>query len=234
MPRWPLPWETMNGVATKVKICGITRLEDAELAVQLGAWAIGMVLYEGSPRRCSLAEAELIAARLRRKAEVCGVFVNAHVDEVVDASERIGLTMVQLHGDEGPAFCAEVARRTGAKTIKALQVGDAGDVRAAERYRTDFHLLDARSSKPGGGSLRGGTGETFDWGLLAGRRSKVPLILSGGLGPENVSEAIERVKPFAVDTASGTEQAPGHKDPEKLRAFFAEVERAQAPAGAAA
>jgi phosphoribosylanthranilate isomerase len=217
--------------ATKVKICGITRLEDAELAVELGAWAVGMVLYEKSPRRCSLAEAELIAAALRRRVELCGVFVNAAMPEIVEVSERLGLTLLQLHGDEGPSFCAEAARRTGARVVKALQVSDIGDVRDAERYHTDFHLLDARAATPGREGLRGGTGETFDWGLLSARRSKTPLILSGGLGPDNVTGAIERVRPFAVDTASATESAPGHKDSAKLRGFFAAVERADAPVG---
>jgi phosphoribosylanthranilate isomerase len=209
---------------TRVKICGVTRLQDAELAVELGAWAIGMVLYERSPRRCSLFEAEAICAALRRRAELCGVFVNAPMQEVVQTSERLGLTMLQLHGDEGPSFCAEAARRTGAKVVKALQVAGAGDVREAERYHTDYHLLDARSRARGRESLRGGTGETFDWELVSARRSKVPLILSGGLASENVAAAIELVAPFAVDTASGTESAPGLKDPRRLRDFFAAVE----------
>ncbi|HEV3095486.1 MAG TPA: phosphoribosylanthranilate isomerase [Solirubrobacteraceae bacterium] len=212
---------TTNAAPTKVKICGITRLHDAELAVELGAWAIGMVFYERSPRRCSLDSAEGIAATLRRRVELCGVFVNPTMEEIVAANERLHLTLLQLHGDEGPSFCAEAARRTGARIIKALQISDVGDVRDAERFHTDFHLLDARSAIPGREHVRGGTGETFDWDLLAARRSKTPLILSGGLDPGNVAEAVERVRPFAVDTASGTESSPGHKDPAKLRDFFA-------------
>lgn len=211
----------MSADPTKVKICGITQLHDAELATRLGAWAVGMVLYERSPRRCSLESGEAIAAALRRRVELCGVFVNATMEEIVSASERLHLTLLQLHGDEGPAFCAEAARRTGARTIKALQVTDAGDIRDAERYHTDFHLLDARSNAAGREELRGGTGETFDWDLIAARRSKTPLILSGGLGPGNVAAAIKRVRPFAVDSASGTESSPGHKDPAKLRDFLA-------------
>jgi phosphoribosylanthranilate isomerase len=210
---------------TRVKICGITRLQDAELAVELGAWAVGMVFFDASPRACSLAEGERIATSLRRKAELCGVFVNAQMQEIVGVSEQLGLTLLQLHGDEGPSFCAEAARRTGARIIKALQVSGMADIQDAARFHTDFHLLDARSTEPGYEQLRGGTGETFDWGLLAGRRSKVPLILSGGLNSGNVGEAIERVRPFAVDTASGTESAPGIKDPAKLRDFLATVDR---------
>jgi phosphoribosylanthranilate isomerase len=224
--RWAATVGGMSEAATQVKICGITRLDDAELAVELGAWAVGMVFYEPSPRSCSMAEAQLISATLRRRVEVCGVFVNAPMEEIVAVSEQLGLTLLQLHGDEGPSFCGEAARRTGARIVKALQVSGPGDIRDAARFHTDFHLLDARSVTPGREGLRGGTGETFDWELLAGRRSKTPLILSGGLTPENLEEAIQRVHPFAVDSASGTESAPGRKDPVKLRALFAAVERA--------
>jgi phosphoribosylanthranilate isomerase len=209
----------------KVKICGLTSLHDAELAVELGAWALGMIFYDGSPRRCAPAEAERIAAALRRKVELCGVFVNAPLDRVVAECERCALSMLQLHGDEGPAFCAEAARRTGARVIKAAQVSGPGDVRDVERFHVDFHLLDARARAQSRRGLRGGTGETFDWALIGARRSKVPLILSGGLRAENVAEAIAQTAPYAVDTASGTESAPGRKDPAKLRAFFASVER---------
>jgi phosphoribosylanthranilate isomerase len=211
----------MEQLPAKVKICGITNLEDAELAVELGAWALGMIFYDGSPRRCSLAEAQRIVARLRRRVELCGVYVNAPLDEVVGMSEALGLSMLQLHGDEGPVFCAEARRRTGARVIKATQVGGPGDVRDLERFHVDFHLLDARSSTPARQGLRGGTGETFDWNLLGARRSKVPLILSGGLSAENVAEAISLAHPYAVDSASGTEAAPGRKDAQRLRAFIA-------------
>ncbi|MGH2903089.1 MAG: phosphoribosylanthranilate isomerase [Solirubrobacteraceae bacterium] len=214
---------SISETAPKVKICGVTSLADAELAVELGAWAIGMIFYEQSPRRCSLEEAQRITAVLRRKVELCGVFVNDPLERVVQRSEDLGLTLVQLHGDEGPAFCGEVPRRTGARVIKAAQVAGPGDVRDLERYHVDFHLLDARARADEKRELRGGTGETFDWTLLAERRSKVPLILSGGLTAENVAEAITRTRPFAVDSASGTERAPGRKDEAKLRALFAAV-----------
>jgi phosphoribosylanthranilate isomerase len=216
----------------RVKICGLTNLADAELAVELGAWALGMVFYARSPRRCAPEQAQLITAALRRRVELCGVFVNPTLEQVVGDSERLGLTMLQLHGDEGPAFCSEVARRTGARVIKAVQVSGPGDVQDIERFHVDFHLLDARAKAPGARALRGGTGESFDWRLLRGRRSQVPLILSGGLHSGNVAEAIARTHPYAVDSASGTEAAPGRKDPVKLRAFFQAVndEHAQ-PAG---
>jgi phosphoribosylanthranilate isomerase len=211
---------------TRIKICGVTNLEDAELAVALGAWALGMIFYDGSPRKCSAAAAQQIAAALRRQVAICGVFVNAPLEEVVRVSEELGLSLVQLHGDEGPAFCGEITRRTGARVIKAAQVSVPGDVRDLERFHVDFHLLDARSKAVARQGMRGGTGESFDWALIDARRSKVPLILSGGLSAGNVAEAISVVSPYAVDSASGTEAAPGHKDPERMRAFFDAVAQA--------
>jgi phosphoribosylanthranilate isomerase len=218
------------GVPARVKVCGITNLEDAELAVSLGAWALGMIFYEDSPRRASLDQAQRVGAALRRKTELCGVFVNAPLEQIVETSQAVGLSLLQLHGEEGPSFCAEAARRTGARVIKAAQVSGEGDIRDLERFHVDFHLLDARATDPRRGGLRGGTGETFDWELLAVRRSRTPLILSGGLNAQNVGEAIAVAHPWAVDTASGTEAAPGHKDPQRLRDFFAAVDGAAAGA----
>jgi phosphoribosylanthranilate isomerase len=219
----------MSDAPPKVKICGITNLHDAELAVELGAWALGMIFYEHSPRRCAPGEAERIVAALRRKVELCGVFVNDPLERVVGLTEDLGLTMLQFNGEEGPAYCAEAARRDGARVIKAAQISGPGDVRDLERFHVDFHLLDARSKDPSKRDLRGGTGETFDWSLLRARRSKVPLILSGGLSADNVAEGIGLTHPFAVDTASGTEAAPGRKDPALLRAFFDAVESSSPP-----
>lgn len=204
--------------APRIKFCGITRIEDAQLAVEAGAWAVGVILWPGSARACELPQAELIARTLRRKVEVVGVFVNATLDEVAQTVDATGLTMVQLHGDEGPSFCAEVARRTGAKVIKASRVRDQGDITALSAFHTDFHLLDAHV--PG---IPGGTGQTFDHDLVAARRSRIPLILSGGLTADNVGAAIAATHPFAVDVASGVESAPGIKDPELITAFAAAV-----------
>ena len=200
----------------KVKFCGITRIEDAREAVQLGAWAIGLNHWAGSPRRCDPASAIGISAELRRQVEIVGVFVNPTLDEVARIAEDESLAIVQLHGDEGPDFCREVARRTGCRVIKALRVRSGADVQAAEAFRTDYHLLDTH--RPG---ARGGTGESFDWELVAERRSDVPMILAGGLNPENVAEAVSVVRPFAVDVASGVESRPGVKD-HALMAAFAE------------
>jgi phosphoribosylanthranilate isomerase len=125
--------------APRVKICGITSLQDAELSVELGAWAIGLNFYDASPRSCSLEQAGIICAALRRRVELCGVFVNAPLPRIVQVSEDLGLTLVQLHGDEGPSFCGEVARRTGARIIKAAQVSGSADIRDLERFHVDFH-----------------------------------------------------------------------------------------------
>ena len=200
----------------RVKICGITRAEDAELAATLGAWAIGFNFWPGSKRRCDPAIAAGISRALRRKVEPVGVFVNPTLDEVVRLADGVGLTHVQLHGDEGPSFCTAVAERTGAKVIKALRIGSGADIRDAARFHTDFHMFDAAA-----GAAYGGTGRTWDWALAAQRRSQTPLILSGGLTPANVAEGIAAVHPWAVDVASGVESAPGIKDPAKVEAFIA-------------
>ena len=204
-----------------MKFCGITNLDDAREAARLGAWAIGLNHHPQSPRFCEPEVAVQIGAALKRRLEVVGVFVNPSLDELAAAAEDESLTMVQLHGEEGRAFCQEAARRTGCRVIKSQRVHSLADVRAVEAYRTDFHLLDAH--RPG---RHGGTGESFDWELLAARRSEIPLILAGGLTPENVHEGIEVARPFAVDVASGVEAEPGVKDHARLAAFMEGAQRA--------
>jgi phosphoribosylanthranilate isomerase len=197
---------------TRVKFCGLTRVEDAELCVELGAWALGMIFVPSSPRRCEPDDAARIAAALRRRVELAGVFANAPLGRLASIVDALGLTVVQLHGDEGPAYCDEVARRTGAKVVKAVRVRTRGDVRALGSFtRVDFHLLD------------GAGGEPFEWSLARDRRSPVPLVVAGGLTAENVGAAIAATRPWAVDVASGTEASSGVKDADKLRAFAAAV-----------
>lgn len=160
----------MARMTTRIKHCGITTLADAHLAAEAGAWALGMIFWPGSPRRCELDEAQLIASALRRTVHLTGVFVNARLEEIDLTVQMAGLDFVQLHGDEGPLFCSEVARRTGAKVIKALRVRSRATLQAAGAYHTDFLLLDAHVE-----GVRGGTGQTIDWELV--RRAK--------LGPRN-------------------------------------------------
>ena len=211
----------MWGVDTatpKIKFCGITDPVDADVAVAAGAWALGLNLWPGSPRQCRRDVAAEIAAAHRRHVQIAGVFVNATLDQVARAAEEIGMTIVQLHGDEGPSFCAEAARRTGCRVIKAARVRSGADIQALTAFHTDFHLLDSYIR-----GVPGGTGETFAWELAHAHGRGTPVILSGGLTAENVGEAIAAVRPYAVDVASGVESAPGRKDHAKLREFAAAV-----------
>jgi phosphoribosylanthranilate isomerase len=213
----------------RVKVCGITRPQDAELAVELGAWALGFILWPGSKRAADPAVAAGIAAAMRRRVLLVGVFVNATLEEVAGHAEALQLSHVQLHGDEGPSYCAEVGRRTGCKVIKAVRITDASSFQDLERFHTDLHLLDTAAR-----GLRGGTGETWDWGLARRRPRTVPAILSGGLTPENVAEGIAALDPYAVDVASGVEAAPGVKDPARLAAFLSAAGASQRPTAEAA
>lgn len=215
--------------ATRIKFCGITRLEDAERAAALGAWAIGLIMWPGSPRHCRPAAAAEIGAALHRRVEIAGVFVNAHLQRVVESADAYHLSLIQLHGDEGPSYCAEVARRTGAKVIKVARVRDRQDVQALRPFRTDFHLLDAYDAR-----RPGGTGATFAWELVQIHPHDRPLILSGGLTPDNVGDAVAEVAPYAVDVASGVELAPGIKDHARMEAFAAAVAAADAARARAA
>lgn len=208
----------MERPPTRIKFCGLTRPEDAAHAVAAGAWALGMIFWAGSPRRCPLEQAAEISAHHRRQAQLAGVFVNPTLDEVVGIAEELSLSLLQFHGDEGPSFCAEAARRTGAKVIKAARVRSGADIQAVATFHTDFHLLDSyRRGVPGG------TGETFAWELARAHGRRVPVILSGGLTPANVGDAIAVVRPYAVDVASGVESSPGVKDPALIDAFTAAV-----------
>jgi phosphoribosylanthranilate isomerase len=203
-----------------VKICGITRPEDAELAASLGAWALGLIFHEASPRAVDVTTAAQIGADYRRTTEIAGVFVNRPLEEITELADVCSLSIIQLHGDEGPVYADELRRRTGLKIMKAGRVRDAASLQAMDAFRhVDFHLLDAHHP-----DLFGGTGEVFDWQLLRGRRSKVPLVVSGGLTPDNVAEAIRQTHPWGVDSASGTEASPGVKDPAKVEAFIRAAE----------
>jgi phosphoribosylanthranilate isomerase len=211
-------------MTTRVKVCGLTRFEDARLAVESGAWAIGMIFHPDSPRYVDIERAAEVATAHRRRCEVVGVFVNSPLDDVLKTLGSVPLTMLQLHGDEGPSYCAEAQRRTGLKVMKAVRAKDAQAVRSLSAFHTDFHMIDAYV--PG---TYGGTGEGFDWELAAAHTGDAPLVLSGGLTAENVGEAIATVQPFAVDVASGVESAPGVKDSYRMQSFFEAVASA-APA----
>ncbi|MDQ3486159.1 MAG: phosphoribosylanthranilate isomerase, partial [Acidobacteriota bacterium] len=197
---------------TLVKICGITRLEDAQLAVELGASALGFVFWPSSPRYIPPSRAADIIAALPPRLASVGVFVDQTRNFVWNAAEQAGLTALQLHGSESPSFAAALPR----PVIKAVAVGEDFSLEAVmEIPRTITVLLDAHDP-----IRRGGTGVTIDWSVAASVAWRRPIFLSGGLNPGNIQEAIAQVNPHAVDISSGVESAPGIKDPVKLRALF--------------
>ncbi len=198
---------------TKIKICGITNLPDAQLAVELGADALGFIFYPKSPRYVKVPVAADICNALPPFVTKVGVFVDELEYEIERALNDCLLNALQFHGEEPPGFCQKFA----AKSIKAIRVRDEQSLRAAAEYDVDALLLDTYTE-----SERGGTGRTFDWSLAVKARETLapPIILSGGLTTVNVQEAIRKVRPYAVDVSSGVEREPGRKDPEKLRRFI--------------
>lgn len=197
-----------------VKICGITNLEDALAAIESGADALGFNFYERSPRYINPMDARRIIEQLRGSVMTVGVFVNEVEPERVERiADKIGLKAVQLHGDETPAYCRALKDRF---VIKAMSVGVDFDLQRVKDYEADSILLDAFA-----GHARGGTGRVIDWNVARRVSELVPkLFLAGGLSPENVSEAVALVNPFAVDACSSLESAPGRKDARRVRAFI--------------
>lgn len=202
----------------RVKVCGITNPEDARLAVGLGASALGF-LFAPSPRRVSPGQAREIIQALPPFVTTVGVFVNEHPERVRDIRNTCGLDLVQFHGDESPALCMDWMPLA----VKAFRMKDRSILRQMQSYRgaTRAVLLDNWSQE-----ARGGTGRVFDWNLASeAKAAGFSVILSGGLGPSNVEEAIRRVRPYAVDVNSGVEQSPGRKDPALLSQFMEIVNR---------
>jgi phosphoribosylanthranilate isomerase len=202
-----------------VKICGITRPEDALVAVRAGADAIGLVFYEGSPRAVSIAQAREIVTALPPFVSAVGLFVNALAANIHAIIGDVHLDVLQFHGDENPEFCAQFSR----PYFKAIRVQHETNLL---QYALDFKdakalLLDAHSD-----AAYGGTGQTFDWTLIPANLPK-PVILAGGLNAENVAAAIKQVRPYAVDVSGGVEAAKGIKDAAKIAAFMKEVSNAE-------
>jgi len=204
----------------RVKICGITNLEDALLAAEMGADALGFIFYPPSPRSIEPDSARGIIDQLPPFVTTVGVFVDENATTVKELAAAVGLDWLQLHGQESPEYC----RSLGLRVIKAFRIQDEASLAPLAAYRdaAQAFLLDA--CRPG---RMGGTGETFDWRLAREALKYGPIILAGGLTPENVGQAIKMAAPQAVDVASGVETAPGKKDPIKLRAFFAAVRGAE-------
>jgi phosphoribosylanthranilate isomerase len=204
----------------RVKICGITKLEDAKLAVEHGAYAIGLNFYSQSPRSITPANAAELIDRLPPFVTTVGVFVNWEAEPVVALSRALHLSTAQLHGDESPATVDAVAEQM--QVNKVVRVGQGTPAPAFPKYRSSCAIMIDAAQQ---GQI-GGTGSIANWHLARTVAQSQRVILAGGLSPENVGEAIRVVRPYAVDVASGVESRPGRKDPAKLRAFFDEVARA--------
>ena len=200
---------------TRIKICGITRVEDALATARNGADALGLVFYGKSPRYVNVRQAVQLAAAIPPFVTVVGLFVNPSEDEVRDVLREVPLDVLQFHGEEEPEFCAQFGR----PYLKAVRVKNSVDlVQYATRYQgAQALLLDAYIE-----GTHGGTGESFDWGLIP-RNLPLPVVLSGGLHTGNVAQAISVVRPYAVDVSSGVEASKGIKDAAKITAFINEV-----------
>ena len=201
----------------KVKICGITNLEDALAAVQAGADALGFVFCSASPRNITPVQAADIIRQLPPFVQIVGLFVNESLATANEIADQCRLDIVQLHGEESPAFCAGVKRRA----IKAFRVKDASSLENMKSYQTAAYLLDAWSPV-----AHGGTGHSFNWDLAASVAAHLPIILAGGLTPDNVAAAVQQVRPYAVDVSSGVEMAPGKKDATLVREFIKKAREA--------
>ena len=197
---------------TEVKICGITSTEDALMAAQCGAAALGFIFYPPSPRHIKTGDAEKIVRVLPNKVVSVGVFVNEEPENIKKVVEICGLDMIQLHGDESPEYCRQFP---ASMIIKAVELKNNDDIDRALTYHVAALLVDTRDT-----GLYGGTGKISNWDLASQLRGKKPLILSGGLHAENVADALKKVAPDALDINSGVEASPGKKDHQKLAQIF--------------
>jgi phosphoribosylanthranilate isomerase len=199
-------------MSVKVKICGISNVEDAIVAAEAGADALGFIFYEQSPRYVPIEKAAMVVRDLPPLIVKVGVFVNAPEEVVLRAISDCGLNLLQFHGSESPEYCLQF----GLMSMKAFQMRDGQSLSQLTDFKTDAWLLDAYSS-----SKLGGTGEKFNWDLaVEARKLGRPIFLAGGLTPENVAEAVRQVQPYAVDVSSGVEASPGKKDHAKVKAFI--------------
>jgi|SRR5215510_12346902 len=195
-----------------VKICGITSVEDAQAAVDAGADALGFVFYPPSPRYVTPEQAEQIIRTLPPFVTTVGLFVDLALDAINDMAAHCGLDRVQLHGRETPEFCRQIIR----PVIKVFRIKNAESLASLPGYQVSAYLLDAYVE----GALPGGTGASFSWELAARAKPYGPVILAGGLTPENIEVAVTQIRPYGVDVSSGVERTPGIKDHQKVRRFI--------------
>ena len=210
---------------TRVKICGITRGEDAQLAVDAGADAVGLVFYEKSPRFVTVDLAAELISGLPPFISAVGVFVDSSIDQVKDVIARTGLTHVQLHGRESEDYCRNLKNWNRSLTVcKAFRVGSNASVPDISSYLRSIDCLLFDTYVEG---MEGGTGKTFDWAIISGIRGNLPVILAGGLSPDNVAAAIRTAAPYAIDINSGVEKSPGVKDHKLLAKLVTRVRRVE-------
>ncbi|MEW5423756.1 phosphoribosylanthranilate isomerase [Amorphus sp. 3PC139-8] len=213
---------TVPGLAPlAVKICGLTDIASVDAALDAGADLIGLVFFPPSPRNVSIELGAALAERARGRAEIVALTVDAAPDLLDEIVTRVRPTLLQFHGKETPETIAATRARTGCPVMKAIGISGAEDLAAIEIYReaADRLLLDAKAPK--GATRPGGNGAAFDWTLLGALDRSFPFMLSGGLTPETVADAVATVRPAAVDVSSGVETAPGRKDPARIAAFVA-------------
>lgn len=199
----------------RVKICGITNPEDAWLSVDAGADALGFIFYKGSPRHINPDEAKAIVSTLPPFLTTVGVFVDEEIERVIDIADYLGLTAIQLHGNESPEYCRRLSRRI----IKTIKVPERVSTKDLFKSISDYDNISAILLDTCVRGKEGGTGRIFNWDIAIEAKRYGRIILAGGLTPENVVDAIERVKPYGVDVCSGVESEPGRKDPKRLRDF---------------
>lgn len=200
----------------RIKICGITNPADAAMAAEAGADALGFVFWKKSPRYVAPSTAAAIIGSLPPFVTAVGVFVNELPERIVEIAVAAGLGCVQLHGDENPGVCGTIkASVVGLRLIKAFRVSKGFDIMSLKPYSAQAYLLDAYKA-----GVPGGTGQTFDWEVAVKAKEMGRIILSGGLTPSNVAEAVREVRPYAVDVSSGVERSPGLKDADKVVRFI--------------
>ena len=195
----------------KVKVCGMTSLEDALVAVEGGADAVGFIFYKKSPRSVTMKTVREIVLELPPFVDTVGVFVDETAEQINKIADYCNLDIIQLHGDESPTFCKKIRR----KVIKAFRIKDMQSVKKLSNFQVSGFLLDTFSE-----NLHGGTGKVFDWNLALPAKKFGPVIMAGGLTPNNVQQAVRQIRPYGVDVCSGVESEPGIKDHKKVRAFL--------------
>ena len=195
----------------KVKVCGMTSLKDALVAVEVGADAVGFIFYKKSPRSVTMKTVREIVLELPPFVDTVGVFVDETAEQINKIADYCNLDIIQLHGDESPTFCKKIRR----KVIKAFRIKDMQSVKKLSSFQVSGFLLDTYLE-----NLHGGTGKVFDWNLALPAKKFGPVIMAGGLTPNNVQQAVRQIRPYGVDVCSGVESEPGIKDHKKVRAFL--------------